>query len=150
MRKIGLILIIGVVILSSCATWKKTSNAKKVDITQTRVIHKPIIADLSVGLTKVRGNATGLTKNLQAVKIEAVKAALYSANDGDVLIEPNFTISTRKKRVQVEVTGYPAMYNNFRSIEESDATLMDIIHVYGTMEMQKSVFQRHFFKRVKP
>ena len=132
--------------LSSCASWQKTGSARTANVTHTGIIHKPLVADLSVEPTKVNGSATGNSKYLQSIKNEAIMNALSTAGNADILVEPNFTISTRKKVAKVDVTGYPARYKNFRMLEDSDATWLDI-RVYDTMEKQTSIFQRRgFFK----
>jgi hypothetical protein len=111
--------VIACVLLSSCATMqKKTYSVTTVDITHTGVIQKPVIADLIVGQTKVYGKASFDNKN------EAVKNALATVN-ADVLIEPNFTYTSDMASgyvSEVEVSGFPATYKNFRTIEDSDTT----------------------------
>ena len=127
-------------ILSGCSSMLKSGSVTTVDITHTGVIQKPIIVDLDVNQTKVTGNSNGKSIELQMLKNEAVKNAL--AGKADVLVEPNFSITSKGGKSHVEVTGFPASYKNFRGIEPSDTTWLkntrEIYHakVYDTTEKQ--------------
>ena len=95
--------VISTVIFSSCSTQKATT-VKTMDITNTGVIQKPIIADLDIQQTKAKGVTTGKVNvigGVAAIKNDAVKSAL-KAFDGDVLVEPNFTVTTTSTMVTVE------------------------------------------------
>ena len=119
--------IIATFVLSSCSSLQRTTSVKTIDITNVGVIQKPVIVDLVVDQTKVRGTATGSNTSggVTVVKSEAVKDALSKAGQADVLIEPDFTITTRNANITVEVTGFPATYKNFRTIEEQDAVWLE-------------------------
>ena len=142
------LMFIAFAILSSCSPTQKRVSVKTVDITHTGVIQKPVIVDLQVGQTKVRGSAIGASSELQRLKNEAVKDALNNAGNADVLVEPNFTTSSTGYRATVEVTGYPATYKNFRAIEANDTIWLnnsrDIYQakVYDTREQQQAVKQQ--------
>jgi len=143
--------IISAVIFSSCEV-QKTATVKTMDITNTGVIQKPVIVDLEIQQTKIKGTASGrVGKNdvgLEAIKNEAVKNALNASGNADVLIEPNFTITKDFSGTTVEVTGYPAKYKNFRNIEEKDATWLEAtneIHkakIYDTTQKSDVTIER--------
>lgn len=127
MRKIVNLTILAVIsaaIFSSCSVQKATTT-KTMDITNIGVIQKPVIVDLDVQQTKITGTASDKTKKgIETIKNEAVKDAL-SASKADVLVEPNFTVTTKNSTSTVEVTGYPAKYKDFRNIEEKDVTWLN-------------------------
>jgi hypothetical protein len=143
------LVVITCVVLSSCMSTQKVLSVKTVDISHGGVIQKPVIADLSVSQTKVIGTASGSSStNVDILKNEAVKDALSKAGNADVLIEPNFTISKRYSSIEVEVTGFPGTYKNFRTIEDGDATWlknMEGIHqvtVYDAINKQTVVTEK--------
>jgi hypothetical protein len=95
------------------------------------IIVRPITADLSVGATKVTGNAQAPTRhaNLEQLRRIAILDALERAS-ADILLEPTFdtTISHDHGNVEgitrVRVTGFPGNYRNFRSSSDNDITWM--------------------------
>jgi len=119
--------VIACVILSSCVSTQKARSVTTVDISHGGVIQKPVIVDLSVGQTKVQGTASGTSMQVEMLKNEAVRDALTKSGNADVMIEPNFTITTRGTTAQVEVTGFPGTYKNFRTIEDGDNTWLENI-----------------------
>jgi hypothetical protein len=117
------IAIIACAMLSTgCAS--KIRSVKKIDISHGGVIQKPVIADLTVGQTKVQGTAQG-KGNVETIKAEAVRDALIKAGNADVMIEPDFSISIKGMNAQVEVTGFPGTYKNFRTIEDNDSVWLE-------------------------
>ena len=122
--KVTFLAVITCAILSSCAPMSmpvyRTSSVKTVDISHNGVILKPVIAELSVNQTKVQGTAEGSSSQLQAIKNDAVRDALNKAGNADVIVEPNFTVTTQGTHTKVEVSGFSGTYKNFRSIEDSD------------------------------
>ena len=138
---------------SGCATSSRTFSVTTTDISHTGVIQKPVVVDLNVEATKIRGTATGVSTNVQAVKNEAINNALSTKN-ADVLVEPNFTITSRNANVTVEVTGYPGTYKDFRMISDSDSTWLqhsNAIYMakrFDTVEKQSVVSEQQKKKRV--
>ena len=114
-------------VLSSCASTIKTRSVTTAEILHGGIIHKPVVADLAVSDTKVQGTSSGPYSQLEMLKNEAVTEALTKAGNADVLVEPNFSISIRGKYAQVEVSGYPATYKNFRSMEDDDKSWLDYV-----------------------
>lgn len=103
---------------SSCKSYSKTTVTS--DIQGPTVIQKPVIADLDVQPTRVIGTATGKGASaIDELKQQALSDALMKSN-ADVLIEPRYEISSKFNRSTVNVTGYPATYKNFRSMEAED------------------------------
>ena len=124
-KKIFFLALIVCVLSSSCVSTQKTRSIKTVDISHGGVIQKPVIVDLAIGQTKVQGTASGTSMQVEMLKNEAVRDALSKAGNADVMIEPNFSITTRGGSTQVEVTGFPGTYKNFRTIEESDSAWLE-------------------------
>jgi hypothetical protein len=112
------------ILLGSCSTVSKFSSAKTIDITPL-VVQKPTVADLVVKEAKVTGNFSGksMTIPLETIKSEAVAAALKTVN-ADVLIEPRFDYVINGKLTTVTVSGFPAIYKNFRPIKPEDIQLL--------------------------
>ena len=127
--RLFLLSFIACAMLSSCAiTPIRTRSVTTVDISHGGVVQKPVVTDLSVNPTKVRGEASGNRQNLATIRNDAVINALVNAGNADVLIEPNFTITTRGQSATVVVTGFAGTYRNFRSMEDGDIEWLESIH----------------------
>lgn len=106
--------------LTSCTTVSKTATSVAVSnsITQQSDV------DLDVSANRISYNFRPSKKErkggLQNVKNCAVRAALQSNGNAEVLVAPEFDVRTRtglfgqKKVKEVIVYGYPAKYKNFR------------------------------------
>ncbi len=125
MKKSILPLMIGAVLVSSCATTVNHSyTAKTMDIYGPGVIHKPVVADLDVAPNKITGTATlSAPSSLDLAKEMAVNNALNSVK-ADVLIEPKYETSSDEKQVTATVSGWPGTYKNFRQIKPEDVPLL--------------------------
>lgn len=127
MRKnlFNLILLTSLSLLFSCSTSYKTTSTKSLDIYGSGVIHKPVIADLEVKEFKVTGSATSdfQTSGIAQLKQKAIANALKEAG-GDLLVEPRFSTESSRGRTTVTVSGWPASYKNFRSIQKDDIELL--------------------------
>ena len=96
------------------------------DINGAGIIHKPVLVDLNVNENKVTVMVNGEKRMpLEIVKQNAVAKAL-SKEYADVLIGPVFEIETYRKRFNVTVTGWSATYKNFRAMEDSDMSMLQI------------------------
>lgn len=97
----------------------------------------PLIADLEVSPTKVRHTETESFKTIiisrEVIKMmpELKKIALSRAaraHQADVMVGTTIDVETNESgRLEITVTGYPAVYKNFRNAEKED---LDIIK-YG-------------------
>ena len=122
--KKSFIIVIGALYLTSCSTVAKSYTARTQNINKGEIIQNPLLVDLEVKDVKVSGTATGKTMYKETVKQEAVASALKGLN-ADVLIEPSYEITTINDRITVVVSGRPAFYKNFRTIEEKDIKLLN-------------------------
>jgi hypothetical protein len=141
MMKTKLILFaLSTLLMSSCGVFK-TYTVKTYDIYGSGVIQKPVIVDLEVSDFKVTGKATAVGKSLDEVKKLAVYDAIKTAN-ADVLVEPQFITETQSGSTTATVTGYPALYKNFRPITLEDvdmlkAGILQKANVYEPTEEKK-------------
>ncbi|MGM9841612.1 MAG: hypothetical protein ACI31D_05365 [Candidatus Limisoma sp.] len=108
---------------ASCKTVHKTSTTRQI----SAPIEAAVTADLDVQKTKIsytyyptKSVRRGGEKN---VKAAAVAEALRMNGNADVLVESQEEVYVRtgltgKKIKSVTVTGYPATYKNFKSVDE--------------------------------
>ena len=101
----------------------KTVDAQTMGFVNTGIVQNPLIADLDVVGSRVEGTAEGDGRTritLENLMNYAVKDALSKRN-ADVLIDPRFEVSAVSDSLTiVNVTGFPALYRNFRIIQNSD------------------------------
>jgi hypothetical protein len=130
------ILFFGIVALvCSCSAPKATSYSyseyRTSSPTQSVVYTVPLLADLDVAKERItygeriNQNITKLTdaevEALATREKETVIANALKANNADVLVAPIVNIETdANKNLVIVVTGYPAVYKNFRNVTEED------------------------------
>lgn len=120
------ILLIGIpaILLASCQTVTNTSrtemiqsSARSATVADLDVYPDRVTATLQVGKSLMRGGEAN-------VKHAAEAEALAKYGKGDLLLEPQYVV--KKKRgllrtriVEISVSGRPASYKNFRSLNDS-------------------------------
>ena len=113
--------------LASCTTITKTARTESVPYS----MYNATIADLKVGPARITHtikpskqiNKGGISNVKQAV----IQEALTANGNADLLLEPQFVISHKKgpfgwiinKVTSITVTGRPATYTNFRSMDDN-------------------------------
>lgn len=127
--KSKMLLIVGAVLLTSCAAVNKVETAKTLGIYGPGVLQNPVVADLDVRETKVSGSATGSSTAPNVVKNMALADAIKKAN-ADVLVEPTFELSTKGGKTTATVQGFPATYRNFRNATPADSLLIQSGHMH--------------------
>ncbi|MCH5328164.1 MAG: hypothetical protein J1E02_04010 [Coprobacter sp.] len=117
-------LIVAVALMGvSCTTTTKTARTESIPYS----MYNANVADLEVGdrisytMTPNKDILRGGDANC---KKAAIQEALMQNGNADLLVEPQFIISKRKglfssKITSVTVTGRPAKYKNFRSLNDS-------------------------------
>ncbi|MDE6159474.1 MAG: PorT family protein [Bacteroidaceae bacterium] len=124
MKKLFVLLVPVLVALSSCTTVNKT--AKTADISAS--IRNASVADLDVAPRRVTYTMTPSKAvrrgGLANIKRVAESEALEKNGGGDVLVNPEFTVTKRRglfssKVTSVTVTGRPANYTHVRSLPDS-------------------------------
>jgi len=128
MKKI-LLLTITVCLLgfTGCVTTISTS-IKSLDVAEP-VRPLPLTADLNISEQKVRGEAEGkqidkLGGGDALIRVAAMRALGQDPprpDAADVLVGMNVYKEQAGKNMKVVVTGYPAWYHNFRTVEEGDS-----------------------------
>ncbi len=133
---------IGSFVFSGCAVRKYTS-IKTVEAGPQTVRPLPLTADLNISEQKVRGDAIG---ELNAADVEdrltreAVARALGQdppkPEAPDVLVAMNVYKELSGKTMKVVVTGYPAWYHNFRTLENEmgDSAWLILTNVGGEVK----------------
>jgi hypothetical protein len=123
----------------SCTVTQQTKTlktAKYMEISQPGVYAIPVVADLKVSEEKITGNSAGRIipdavdryTVVEGLKVEAVSNAIKNSK-ADVLVEPDFTVEVVGYDVKVAVTGYPAVYKNFRNYSASDSMALKMSYL---------------------
>lgn len=106
--------------LASCTTVYKSSSTMDVKSTLT----SSNSADLEVSPVKVSLVDYAPTKKekrggSENVKQVAVAKLLKENGNADVLIEPQYEITSKRKNIKrISVSGYPATYKNFKTSDK--------------------------------
>lgn len=156
MKKIYLFLLVtALFFITSCATTSSTtkttyskSQYRTVQTSQT-VSTAPIIADLVVSEKKINyaerintvifGMSQAEAKALAEKESETVIANALKANKADVLVAPITDIQTDANGyLVIEVTGYPAVYKNFRNASKEEMWIVERPAPTTTKEEKKS------------
>ncbi len=106
-----IIYFIFLVFLSSCSTMSRLNSAATEDIDKRGIVQSPMMLDMDVSDTRVTGVAQAKTK--EDAKQNAVANALEGTG-ADLLIDPNYSITSSTGRVTASVSGFPATYKNIR------------------------------------
>lgn len=116
--------LVGVTLMfASCTTTTKTARTESIPYS----MYNANVADLEVGerisytLTPKKSIRRGGEGNC---KKAAIQEALIQYGNADLLVEPQFIMSKRRglfstKITSITVTGRPAKYKNFRSLNDS-------------------------------
>lgn len=112
------LLVGAVVAFASCTTTSKTARTESIPY----AMYNANVADLEVGervaytMTPTKSIRRGGESN---VKKAAIQDVLLQNGNADLLVEPQFVITKRKKSIKsITVTGRPAKYKNFRSLND--------------------------------
>jgi hypothetical protein len=119
MKNVAVLLLVA--LLGSCTSSYKTVTVDTRSISSSQILQTPVVCDLVVADKKSNGTFTGKGISVDYAKSMAVNDALFKSN-GDILIEPNYTITTSGKKVTVDVQGFVGKYKNFQ-IPAVDTTL---------------------------
>jgi hypothetical protein len=124
MKKHIVFLALSVLLLSSCETLTKTARVADSSLS----IQSATVADLKVSEHRVTHTMTPskevLRGGLDNVKQAVEQEALINNGNADILVDPQYVISKRKgllgaKITSITVSGRPAYYTNFRSLDDS-------------------------------
>lgn len=121
MRKF-LLFAFAVASMASCTTITKTARTEIVP----NDVYTSTKADLNVAPSRIsytyRPTSSIRRGGLQNCKQAAIQEALNANGNADILLEPQFVIETKRvfgatKIELITVTGRPATYTNFRSVD---------------------------------
>ncbi|MBQ3656141.1 MAG: hypothetical protein II956_04735 [Bacteroidales bacterium] len=123
-----------VLLLNSCSTSKYT-EARSIPVNDAEIFSKPLVASLSVGERKTwtvqirRKDAMAMGMNVNNMRAYALAIACKDGNlDSkpvyDAIVGATYMIKSSGKRYELEVTGFPAVYKNFKEIEHDDLELL--------------------------
>lgn len=121
MKKLILIVAIaGSALLSSCITYEPTATCTATAVEVSSNITTNTIADLEVGnrvifTYKTTSQDRSGYNAVANCKVAAVNAMLKTYNNADVIVAPEFKFDSNLK--EIEVSGRPATYKNFRNAE---------------------------------
>ena len=112
-------------LMSSCVTTTKTARTAETSTS----IKNATVADLKVADQRITYTMTPSKEiqraGLSNVKQAAIQEALTKNGNADVMVEPEFVISMKnnfifgKEVTSITVTGRPAYYTNFRTLNDS-------------------------------
>jgi hypothetical protein len=125
--RISFLLGLGMLLLASCNnTVYKSHTAKSMEIYGSGVMHLPVVADLSVRTAKVSFsvNDKNTSMNMRQLREAAIAGALQE-HKADVLVEPSFSLERKRRVNTLTVSGWPADYTQFRTMDTTDIRLMD-------------------------
>ena len=121
MKKI-LIPLASLVLFASCSN--EYYSHRSVTIERKDVMITPMVADLSVDLSKKITVESSLRNNFESAKDEAYYKAI-TENNVDVVVDPIYDITTTPKilfwggKAKAKVTGYGAKFTNVKKIADA-------------------------------
>ena len=127
-----LLLYLSLLLLASCnnAVYK-SRTARSTEINGPGVVHLPVVADLNVRTAKVSFTVDDKRQSLNMRQLkEAAIAGALQEQKADVLVEPTFSIERKRGVNIVIVTGWPADYTRFRSMDTSDIRIVEAGSLY--------------------
>lgn len=114
---------LAVVSLASCTTITKTARTESVPYS----MYNATVADLKVAPERItytiQPSEAIQRAGIANCKQAAIQEALTANGNADLLLEPEFVVNTKRvffktKVVSVTVSGRPAKYDNFRSMDD--------------------------------
>lgn len=114
---------LAVVSLASCTTITKTARTESVPYS----MYNATVADLEVAPARItytlQPSKAIERAGLANCKKAAIQEALTANGNADLLLEPEFVVNTKRvffktKVTSVTVSGRPAKYTNFRSMDD--------------------------------
>ena len=127
---------------SSCGTTSQFSMAAYRPVTGVGVLNVPTLADLEVSQTKifeklkveVKAKLIANDPKLIENAVNAALSELLLKRNADVLIQPVLHVERSDGKyttsLTITVSGYPAIYKNFRTMIREDAVLFKDINIH--------------------
>jgi len=139
MKKILMLIAVCGLGFAGCGV-RMSTTVKTVDAGPGTVRPLPLTADLVVSERKTRGEAHGRTDTGPIDEDRLIREAVARALDqnppkadaADVLVAMNVYKERGGKHLTVVVTGYPAWYRNFRTVEQGDSAWLIFMNSGGS------------------
>ena len=124
-----MLMAVAVIAFASCASTTTTKTARTESVPYS--MYNATVADLEVAPKRITYTLTPSKEirkgGIGNVKSAAIQEALTQNGNADMLLEPQFVVSHKKgpfgifinKITSITVTGRPAKYKNFRSMNDS-------------------------------
>jgi hypothetical protein len=144
-KSINLLILIGMFAITSCQVSSRLGYHEKQNpstgLSLGAIITKPMFADLEVSLKKSSEKASfdfkEGPKDIDYVKNEAIMA-LLETEQGDVIVEPSYSITIEQGYVTVKVSGYVARYKNFTPIDKIDTSVLKKMKTLGSLNLNNT------------
>ena len=144
-KSIYLLIISSMFAITSCQVSSRLGYHEKQNsntgVSVGSVLTKPVLADLEIALKKSSEKASfdfkEGPKDIDYVKNEAIMNLLES-EQGDVLVEPSYSITIEQGYVTVKVTGYVAKYKNFTPIDKVDTSVLKKMKTFGSLYLNNT------------
>lgn len=106
-----------VFVLASCTTVYKSSSTMDVSSTLTSTNSAELeVSPVKVSLIDYAPTKKEKRGGYENVKKIAVAKLLKENGNADILIEPQYEITSKRKKIKrISVSGYPATYKNFKT-----------------------------------
>lgn len=121
----GVFLFLSSFLLMACASTDRTYKTAKAQDIKPYLLPNPTLVDMDVSNTKVVCEFD--INNLNLYTLESYKGiAIYRAcekADCDIIVEPQFDITSKGTKVHVKIKGFPANYKNFRPYSPADSAI---------------------------
>lgn len=111
-------------LMASCKSAAFKTETRSITASHSPVLLEPKFVDYTVDLNKkATAMVEGRIKKGETPEIYVNRAAAQAAvNSGaDFLFEPVYEVETRKKRITVKASGYPAKYSSVRKLNFNDS-----------------------------
>jgi hypothetical protein len=107
--------LLAAVLLSSCAD-VKYSYSNRVELEEGKASQTVVVYDLEVTEQKISGFAKGELRKIEDIKMQAIENAIVKGGC-DELVTPVYEVVENDQLIMVTVTGYPAKYANFKTLD---------------------------------
>ena len=115
--------------LVACSSVSKIKTTDVDYIRKTGVISHPILAEVEIQNAKLSGQYIMRTAdyaiNPEYGKNMAIAHAIQQSG-ADYLVHPMFEIIEKTTKTEINVTGYPGKYKNFRNVTAADSTVLQL------------------------
>lgn len=125
----NLVIVVLAIGLLACSAASKVKTTDVDYIRKTGIVSQPILAEVEIKNTKISGQyimrTSDFTLNREYGKNMAIADAIQKGG-ADYLVHPMFEIVNKGTKTEINVTGFPGTYKNFRVITDADSTVLKL------------------------